>query len=300
MSKSLRALGATLLLGLAGAGGVRGQELVDWTVRTRVEPEAISTGTEAVFWNPAGIGILAGRTERGEALVAAQQSSDDLGLKGFAASGAYRLPQRGTAVALGYQHFGIDNIERTGVEPPDGGTSDLIGVGEDRLTLGVAQPFGRLGYVGGLVEYDRSDSGAGVETGFTFGAGVLLRGGGRLQPELGAAGIALSGSTRWRTGVGALLPLSAALPATVRLSYGITGQSDRPGRPAQRLAVTGDWREHVILSLAGVAEKSDGSQAYTPEALAEFHVGRYLLGVVYDALPNGFGAATSVHLGMSF
>ncbi len=297
MSKSLRALGATLLLGLAAAGGARGQELVDWTVRTRAEPEALATGTEAVFWNPAGIGALSGR---GEAVVAALQSSDDLGLKGFAASGAWRLPRGGTAVALGYQHFGIDNIERTGVEPPDGGTADLMGVGEDRLTLGAAQPFGRHGSVGGLVEYDRSDSGAGIQTGFTFGAGVLLRGGGRFQPELGAAGIALSGSTRWRTGVGALLPLSASVPATVRVSYGITGQSDRPGRPAQRLALTGDWREHVILSVAGLAEKSDGSVAYTPEALAEFHVGRYLLGVVYDALPNGFGAATSVHLGMRF
>lgn len=300
MSKSLRALAATLLLGLAGTGTARAQELVDWTVRTRAEPEALSTGTEAVFWNPAGIGMLAGRGERGEALVAALQSSDALGLKGFAAAGAFRLPRGGTAIGVGYQHFGIDNIEHTGVEPPDQGTADLIGVGEDRMTLGAAQPLGSKGYVGGLVEYDRSDSGAQIKTGFTFGAGVLLRGGGRLQPELGATGVALSGSTRWRAGVGAMLPLSAALPASVRASYGITGQSDRPGRPAHRLALTGDWHQRVILSLAGMAEKSDGTTAYTPEALAEFHVGRYLLGVVYDALPNGFGAATSVHLGMRF
>jgi hypothetical protein len=99
--------------------------------------------------------------------------------------------------------------------------------------------------------------------------------------------------------VGALLPLNTS-PATVRLGYGITGQSDRPGRPAHRLTLTGDWHQRVILSVAALAERSDGNTAFTPEALAEFHVGRYLLGVIYDALPNGFGSATSVHLGMRF
>ena len=296
MSKSLRALGAALLLGLSSAGAARAQQLLDWTIRTRAEPEALAAGAEAVFWNPAGLGRLAGR---GEALAVALQSSEDVGLKGLAAAGALRLA-RGTAVALGYQHFGIDDIGRTGSTPPDTGGADLMSVGEDRLTLGAAQPVGRRAWVGGLVEYDRSDGGVGVEDGFTFGAGALVSGGGPLAPELAVAGLALSGSTRWRAGVGAGLPLSARFPATVRVSYGVSGQSDRPGRPAQRLAVTGDWHERLVLSVAGVAQKSDGTTAYTPEAMAEFRVGRYVLGVVRESLANDFGSATSVHLGVRF
>lgn len=296
MSKSLRALGAMLLLGLGAAGNARAQQFLDWTIRTRAEPEALSRGAEAVFWNPAGLGLLAGR---GEGLMAALQSSDDVGLKGLAAAGALHLA-RGTAMAVGYQHFGIDDIGRTGVTPPDSGGADLMSVGEDRLTLGAAQPLGRRAWVGGLVEYDRSNSGVGITDGFTFGAGALLTGSGRLEPQVGVAAVALSGSTRWRAGVRATVPLPAAVPAAVRVSYGIVGQSDRSGRPEQRLAVTGDWHERLTLSLAEVAEKSDGSTAYTTEAMAEFRVGRYVLGVVRESLANDFGSALSVHLGVRF
>ena len=139
MSKSLRALGTALLLGLSTAGAARAQQLLDWTMRTRADPEALAAGAEAVFWNPAGIGLLTGR---GEALVAALQSSEDVGLKGLAAAGGWRLA-RGTAVALGYQHFCIDDIGLTGAEPPDTGGANLMSVSDDRLTLGAAQPVGR-------------------------------------------------------------------------------------------------------------------------------------------------------------
>ncbi len=296
MSKSLRALGAALWLAGAAAGPARAQQLLDWTIHTRAEPEALATGADAVFWNPAGLGVLAGR---GEALAAALQTSDQVGLKGLAAAGVVRLA-RGTSMAVGYEHFGIDDIGRTGTEPPDTGAADLFAVGEDRLTLGAAQPIGRRAWVGGLVEYDRADSGMGVTDGFTFGAGALLTGGGPLAPQLGVAALALSGSTRWRAGLGAALPFSARLPATVRVSYGIAGQSDRPGRPAQRLAVTGDFHDRLTLSLAGVAERSDGETAYTPEAMAEFRVGRYVLGVVRESLANDFGPALAFHLGARF
>ncbi len=297
MSKSLRALVASLALVLATPWGAAGQQLLDWTVRVRVEPEALSHGAEAAFWNPAGLGLA---PARGEALAVVLQTASDLGLKALAAGGALRL-HGGTAVGAGYQHFGIDDIERTTTAPPEG-AADLMSVGEDRLTLGAAQPLGggRRAWVGAQVEYDRASSGLGTTDGFAFGAGALVRGGGALVPELGVSAVALTGSTRWRVGAGAAVPGTSRLPVALHAAYGLTGQSDRAGQPAQRLALTGSWRDEVVASVAGMAEKSDGTTAYTAAWLGELRLGRYLLGVVHESLANDFGGATSVHLGVRF
>lgn len=296
MSKSLRALAAALGLALAAAGQARAQQLLDWTVREGVEPEALTRGASAVFWNPAGLKQL---SRRGEALGVALNSSNDLGLKGVAAAGGVQL-SGGTAVAAGYQHFGIDDIERTGESPPQDSVSDPITVGEDRLAVGASQPVGRYASVGALVEYERSNAGGLVESGFAFGAGVQVQGSGSLAPTVGIAGTALSGSTRWRAGAGAEVPGTSRLPVPLRLAYGLSGDSDHPSRLAHRLAVTGNFREILVVSLAGIADRNDGGTAWTGAGMAEFRLGRYLIGVVHETLANDFGGATSVHLGVRF
>lgn len=296
MSKSLRALAALLALASAPPCAARAQQLLDWTVRARVEPEALARGAEAIFWNPAGLGLAPGR---GEALGTALETEQDLGLKALGVAGAVRL-RRGTAVGLGYQHFGIDDIEHTTTAPPDAGAADLMAVGEDRLSLGAAQPLGRSAWVGALVEYDRSNSGVSTADAVAFGAGALVRFPVALQPELAASGMALSGSTRWRAAAGAAVPGTSVLPVNLRVSYGLSGQTDRSGDFAQRVALTGSWRDRVVVSVAGVAEKSDGETVLTPSVLGELRLGRYLLGLVRESLANDFGGATSVHLGVRF
>ncbi len=297
MSKSLRALGVASGLVLLLAGAARAQELLgDWTFRTRVEPEALSQGAEAVFWNPAGLGFNPGR---GDAVVAALQSSQAIGLKGFAAAAARTL-KRGTAVGVGYQHFGVDDIGRADNvdRPEDDGTATLINVGEDRLTLSAAQPLAHLGWAGVMAEYDRSSMGTGTTSGVALGAGVILRGGGRLQPQLGASGMTLSGDTRWHTGVGIRLPVDGPSGFALRASYGLSGQSARPGLLDHRVALSASWRDRLLLSAGALASSTGFDNTIVPTGLAEFRVNRYSLGVVHESVANGFGGVTSVHLGV--
>ena len=297
MSKFLRALGVASAVVLVLAGGARAQELLgDWTFRTRVEPDALSQGAGAVFWNPAGLGMVAGR---GEALVAALQSSEAVGLKGFAAAAA-RTFRRGTTLGLGYQHLGVDDIGRGDDpdKPEDDGTATLINVGEDRLTVSAAQPLSHLGWVGALVEYDRSSMGVGTNSGVAVGAGMLLRGGGRLQPLLGASAMTLSGDTRWRAGVGIRLPVDGPSGFMLRASYGLSGESARSGLLDHRLSLTATWRDRITLSGGALASRTGYSNTIVPTGVAEFRVNRYSLGVVHESVANGFGGVTSVHLGL--
>ncbi len=296
MSKSLRALGASLALALGAVGPARGQELFpEWTVRTRVAPEALARGAEAVFWNPAGV---ARAEARSEVLVVLLQSSQDLGLKGFAGAGELRLP-RGAALAVGYQHFGVDDIQRTD-ETPQSGTPDLINVADDRFTLAAAQPVGPHARVGAMAEYDRSDSGVSISDGIGFGVGGLLSWAGALAPEVGATVLDIDGATRWRAGVGSALPGLSRLPVGLRAGYGIGGAADGASTVQHRLSLSADWRSRVRLSVAGVASHTAAETSITPEGMAEFQVGRYVLGVVHERVANGFGGATSAHLAIRF
>jgi hypothetical protein len=297
MSKSLRAIGATLAVVLAAAGAARAQELLGtWTLRTGVEAEALAGGAASVFWNPAGLGLA---PQRGEVLAVALQSSRDLGLKGMAGAAALHL-RRGTAVGLGYQHLGIDDIEQTTTAPESDGTANLIGVGEDRVALGASQPLGELGWAGALVEYDRSNSGVAVTNAAVFGAGLLLRWQGRVQPELGGSAVLVTGGTHWRLGAGLGLPDTRTRPLALRASYGLSGQSDRSGVYDQRLALSAGWRQVAVVSGAFVVSRSAGQTTVTPDVMGGFRVGRYGLGVVHESAANDFGGATSVHLSVRF
>ncbi len=299
MSKSLRALAVASAMVVVLAGGLRAQEFLgEWTFRTRVEPEALSQGSEAAFWNPAGLGLTGGR---GEVLVAALQSSDEVGLKGFAAA-ASRTLRRGTALGVGYQHFGVDDIGRSDNPdaPEQDGTATLINVAEDRLTVSAAQPLARLGWVGVQAEYDRSGIGGGASSGVAVGAGLLLRGGGRLQPQLGASVLTLTGDARWHTGVGIRLPVDGPNGFALRASYGVSGRSARTGLLEHRLSLTASWRDRLILSAGALASQTGYSSTVAPAGVAEFRVNRYALGVVHESVANGFGGVTSVHMGVRF
>ena len=296
MSKSLRVLGASLALALLATGSARGQELFpEWTMRTRVAPEALARGAEAVYWNPAGVGALEGRSEL---VVILLESSQDLGLKGFAGAGALRLP-RGGGVAVGYQHFGVDDIQRT-EDTPQNGTPDLINVADDRFTVAASQPLGRRARVGAMAEYDRSDSGVSISDGVGFGAGALVNLDGALAPELGGSVFNLSGSTRWRAGLGSALPGLTRSPVGLRVAYGISGASDGSVEVQHRLSLTADWRRRIQVSVAGVESKTAAETSISPELMGAFRVGRYALGVVHERVANGFGGATSAHLVIRF
>lgn len=293
MNVSSRALRCALLLLVGTASGASAQRIFDWTVRTSATAEALEPGASAVFWNPAAVGLMTGR---GEGIVLRLEGSG-VGLDGIAAAGAARL-NRGTAVALGYQHLGVDDVERTTTSPmPEG--DDALSVSEDRFTLAAAQPVSDHVWAGALVEYARANVGE-VEDGVGFGGGVALRIPSGLAPELGGSAFVMEGETRWNAGAEATLPGTGSLPVVLRGSYGISGVSSGVSSPVHRLVLAAGWRDMVRIG-AGVLAQPDGSStAWQPTGNAELHLGRYLLGVVSESLANDFGSAYSFHFSVRF
>jgi hypothetical protein len=297
MKRTARALAGAFILAAPHPGIGAAQRLVDWTVRTTAVPEAVSTGAAGVFWNPAAVGALDGRAE---AIVLALQTPEALGIQGLAAAGAMRL-HRGTTIAIGYQHFGVDDTEFADVNSPptSGDPGTTIGIGEDRLALAIAQPITPTAWVGAVVQYERADA-LEVEDGVAFGAGALLRSSVPFRPTIGASATVVEGSTRWNAGVEVTPPGTDSLPVALRASYGLVGASARNTTPSHRLTVRASWRERVSVAVGAAAEPSVDATEWQPAASADLRLGRYLLGIVREPLANDFGAAWAFHLGLRF
>jgi hypothetical protein len=265
------------------------QDVLDWTVRGNAAPEALARGAAAVFWNPGSIALDTGRLE---AFVLDLEGPSMTGLSGVAVAAAGSLP-RGTLVGLGYQHLAVGGIPVTD-ESPTSGAGTEITVAEDRFTLSGAQAIGASSSAGAVIQYERSANGSETDNHVTFGAGFSYRGSMRLRPAFGAAAF-VGAQTRWIAGVQATPPL--ALPATfsVQVAYGISG-GERQSTPSHRASLTGEWRHRLALTAALSGEPGADGLTLQPVLGAELRLGRYLLGVLREGMPNGFGATYSYRL----
>jgi hypothetical protein len=285
-------LAAALLA--CSAPPLHAQRLLDWTVRTHAGAEALTRGAGAVFWNPGSIALDSGRIE---ALVLDMQGPSTTGLNGAAVSGVAQLTQ-GTSVGLGFQHLDVGGIPITNDSPVTDALGAEIRIAEDRFTLAGAQPINAQTAAGAMVQFVRANDGSSSSNEVEFGAGFAYRGHSALRPSLGAAAF-VGGETRWIGGV-AVTPLQlAAQRLRLGAGYGISG-GDRQSQPSHRGTLTASWLGLANVTAGVLADPGADGTTLQPVVSADLRLGRYLLGVLREGLPNGFGAMYSYRLNVRF
>jgi hypothetical protein len=280
---------------VAAAEPATGQRLLDeWRIRTTAGPEALARGAAAVFWNPAQLQAV----RRGEVMVADLRAPGITGVDGLAAAAAVTLDER-TTLGIGYEHMGVNGIEQT-TSSPDGGVP--IDLAENRIALVAAHTVNPRMRFGALVQYTRlPDVTAGL-TGersvIALGAGVSYRPADRLPLELAGMAATEGDAVYWMGGVDLASP--EVRPGwRLHGQYGAAGSQLAPG-VTHRVAVVGEWREHVELAL-GVASEPDGAgRALQPVLGAQLRLHRYRLGMVREELGNDFGGAWSFRFSVEF
>jgi hypothetical protein len=296
MRRIARIIAAASTAAAVWSGQVRAQRLLDWTIHTTAEPEALVQGAAAGFWNPAGIALDSGRIE---GLVLDMQGPSSTGLNGAALAAVGRLQEK-TSIAVAYQHLGISGIPVTGTSPTEDALGGEISVSEDRFTLAGSQPVSRTTSAGAMLQYLRANDGTTVSTELTFGAGFRFGSDSiRFKPVLAGAGFVASSQTRWIGGA-EITPLELhSTPLGVSLGYGISG-SGRQTRPTHRGTITLRYAEAIGVTAAVLAEPGSDGTTLQPVLSADLRLGRYALGVLREGLPNSFGAMYSYRLNIRF
>ncbi|HUH14132.1 MAG TPA: hypothetical protein VMK65_13540 [Longimicrobiales bacterium] len=269
--------------------------IVEWPVRNGALPGALLTGAAALFWNPAGVLALPGRAE---ASLVDVVGPDGIEVDILALSAAARLGER-AAVGLGFAHFGLDDIPVTTTSPiPDPG-SGTVDVGEQELSLAGAYALPGDLTLGAGLRYARAKLGERAEAraGATAGARWTppLPGG----PVLAASVLRQGGAVRWLAGLAASLPAPEDRPWTLRGGYGVSGGGGALPS-AHTVSLTGAWGSRVGRVAALAAEPDGAGRDWLPLLGADLRLGRYVLGVVREELPNDFGAAYSYRLDITF
>jgi hypothetical protein len=276
---------------LLAAQPASGQRLLEeWRVRSTAGPDALVPGGAAVFWNPAQV-VVAGR---GEVVVLDLRAPRITGIRGLAAAAAVALDER-TTLALGYEHIGVDGVERT-TTSPDGGS--IIDLAENRVGIAASHVVNGRTRVGALVQYTRLPEVAAEASVMALGAGIVYRPLERVPLELTGMGVTEGDAAHWAAGVefasGERWPDWRA-----RLQYGAAGGELAPGS-THRVAAAGEWRRQVELTVGLASEPDGASRSLEPVVGAEIRLHRYRLGVVREQLPNEFGAAYSFRFAAGF
>ncbi|HEY8483894.1 MAG TPA: hypothetical protein VIL13_04725 [Longimicrobiales bacterium] len=288
---------ASLVVGLMLMLGARpgvAQRLLDWPIRTSGGAEAVVSGAAAVFWNPAGVGLVEGRIE---GLVADIEGPASTGLGGVALAVAWQ-PGGRVAVALGYHHIGIDGIPRTSTSPIPDGTDAELDVGEDLVALAAAYELAPGWTAGVLARYWWANQGnLGIQA--AFGAGVIYRPRLPLRPIVAAAAVTDPTGVRWMSGLEASLPTP---PGAWRagVSYGLAGGGWRgAGHLTHRLALLAHWREWLTVTAGFALDPAAESASPEPVVTGELRLGRYTIGITREDLANGLGAAYTYRLNVT-
>lgn len=285
-------MAAALVCGAAPPAA--GQRLLDLEPRTSAGAEAAVAGAAAVFWNPAGIGAL---SRRAEASVVDVRGPESTGLGGLAFAAALRLDDR-TTLALGFQHAGIEGIERTSDSPLPGLGEGIIDLSEDVLSAAAARALGEAVTIGIAVHYVRGADLAQVDDAFEFGAGAAYR------PELPLAPVAAlsvrreEDETAWLAGV-EVTPLRPTAEWAVTASYGAAAGGGERG-VGHRVATGARYRDRAAFSIGAAAGDDDGGLAWSPVAAAELRLARYVIGVLRESLASDFGAVYTLRFTVQF
>jgi hypothetical protein len=189
------------------------QGLLDWPVRTELRPEALLSGAAAVFWNPAAA-MPAGRAE----LLAADLDVPT-GVRGIAVAGTVAAGAR-VAIAAGYEHLRIDDVDRTSNSPiPDPGVAGLD-LSEHVFSLGGSLAVTRTVSAGTAVRYMRHGEGLGGGNMIGLAAGGAWAPALRHAPRLGGTFFAARGQVDWSLGAEVAPVLDDAGTALV-VGYGV-------------------------------------------------------------------------------
>jgi len=279
------------LIGLAASfEAATAQRLMDAPVRVTAHPDALVTGPAAIFWNPAGLGTGAYRTE---VLVLNVRTPDVIGLAGFGGALAGKFER--TTLAVGYEHVGIDDITETLNSPTD--ATGELSLGEDHFSIAAGRRVTRRVSVGAVARYARDNLGD-TDPLLGLGAGVEFDAGGRFMPRFGAYAISEKDIASWGAGVEARLPDFAGPDYRFGVSYGLGGRTDT--FTAHRVLGFVDWGGTATLAAGMLSEPDASASNWQPVMAAGLRFRRYGIGVVRESLANDFGATYSFRLQVGF
>jgi hypothetical protein len=83
------------------------------------------------------------------------------------------------------------------------------------------------------------------------------------------------------------------------VGYGISG-SERQSSPTHRGSITASWQGWANVTAAFLGEPGTAGTTWQPVVSADLRLGRYLLGILREGLPNRFGAMYSYRLNVRF
>jgi hypothetical protein len=287
---SVPSIVALLLAALPGPAG--GQRVFPWPIRSVPQPEAILTGAEAVFWNPASLARIAGTSQ--QLWIAHVDGPDVTGVRGIAASGAVNLPS-GLRAGLGYWHLGVQDIPRTTTSPePQPGD---IQVAEDVGVLaGAGQWADQLAF-GAALRFVRGSAGGKARSRMEGDVGVHVRPSLPLAPRLGLVLQNLGRGVRVLGGLEVSPPPLATSRIPVQLGYGVLGGSDSV--PAEhRFSLRASWMDQLRTGMGlSYLGEADG---WVRLWMIGVDIGRYSLSVLREGLPHGFGAVNYYRAAVGF
>jgi hypothetical protein len=248
-----------------------------------------------VFWNPGSIALTG---TRAEALLLDIRGPSTTGLDGLALAGAIRVDSA-TTLAIGFRHSGIDEIGQTADSPLGDAAAGTIDISEDLFVVAAARRLSRAVRVGAIAGYARSAAVLQTDDLLEIGAGMSAHLPALLGSSVAAAARGSEDGVRWIAGV-SLAPDFARWNAwSIVGDYGAAGAPEYPG-VAHRITAGARWGDRVGAS-AGLAGEP-GADGITWDAVAggDLRLNRYVVGVVREQMPNGFGAVHTFRLSVVF
>lgn len=282
---------------LAAFSPVHAQRVLEVPVRTGVGADALATGPVALFWNAASIGLPAGR---GEALILDTRGPTPTGMAGVAVAGVYRLDER-TALAAGFQHSGIEDIERTTTSPLPSGGAVAIDISENTFAAAVLRQLDGATSVGATVRYTRVSEIVGGDAVAAVGAGGrrAFRPRAGFRPVVAVGAFVDGDGADWLAGASLDRSIGADSAWSLAGEYGVRG-SPRFEGIEHRVGLMGALRERLRVGIGVAIEPGAEGRTVEPTGSVSLSISRYVVGVVREQLPNDLGAMHQFRLSLTF
>lgn len=295
MNSSRAAILATCLSIAAATTPLAAQGILDVPVRTTAGADAVRAGAAAVFWNPGAIALTG---PRAEVLLLDIRGPTTTGLDGLALAGAIRVDST-TTLAVGFRHSGIDEIGQTTDSPLGDGASTAIDVSEDLFVVAAARGIGGTVRIGVIAGYARSAAVLETDDVLEIGAGMSARLGTALGGTIAGAARGSGDGVRWIAGVSLAPPVARWNSWSVVGDYGAAGAPEYHG-VAHRFTAGARWGERAGASAGIAGEPGADGTTWDAVAGADLRLDRYVIGIVREQMPNGFGAVHTFRLSVAF